>query len=289
MTLAGIDISYAQTTTPNLTGLSFAFARATYSLANDSRYAQHAADIKSAGLVLGAYHFWYDGQSGAAQASHFLSVAGSAELLALDFEGAAADIAGAKAFIAAVQKAGRKIGLYHSLSGYPSWGQDFRWVAYWNASPPPIAWDFWQYGGSGIDEDQFAGDKAALAALAGRTTGGIDIPGGNDVQFVNGYGRAPGDTVHAPAGTQVYQLDGTALYNLPVALDLPVIGHADVTSSDYIVEITTGTVYGDKVPRPTWLLVKLPGVTPVAHPVQGDITHQVGLTVDGVAKATITV
>lgn len=190
----GIDISTFQYPTPTLTGLSFVVVRAGYgSSAVDPRYAYHAANVRAAGLVLGAYWFWYYGQDNAAAVSTFLATAGAADLLFLDLEGTnantAAGLASATDFIAKVHAAGREIGLYHSLSGYPNLGQDINWPAYWSTIPPDgstgyksVAWDFWQYGsttidGKSIDGDRFHGDAAALEAFVGTNINpAIDLP-----------------------------------------------------------------------------------------------------------------
>ncbi len=171
---AGIDVSAYQTTTPSLAGLSFVFARAGYGSGNpaDPVYATHAANVRKAGLVLGAYWFWYAGQDNAAAVAQFLSIAGSADLLVVDYEGANAGTsisdAEVRDFISRVHAAGRKCGLYHSLSGYPALGQDFDWVAAWGTSvAPSIHWDFWQYAGGPLDKDYFNGDAAALRAFVG--------------------------------------------------------------------------------------------------------------------------
>ena len=177
MTLAGLDVSSYQSTTPPLTGKSFLFARATYGTWHDPDYAMHIANARKAGLVTGAYHF---GRSGsiepiADQVREFLLAAQDADLLALDLEGDGGHVgmtnAEAGAFIAAVQKT-RPIGLYHSLSGYPSVGQDFNWVAFWGTTPPSITWTFWQYQGSPLDLDRFNGDLAALRLLANPISAG---------------------------------------------------------------------------------------------------------------------
>lgn len=162
--LEGIDISRWQTVTPSLRGLAFVFVKATQGTAGDWLYAHHAADVRSAGLVLGAYHFADPMIAPTKQAAKFLEVAGTADLLALDLEAANMSDSQAKAFIAAIHTAGRKIGVYHSDSGYPSLGQDWRWVANWSKAPDH-AWTFWQYTGSPLDHDRFNGDLAALRRL----------------------------------------------------------------------------------------------------------------------------
>jgi lysozyme len=170
MTLRGIDISRWQGTTPSLAGLAFCFVKATEGQTTDPKYAMHAANVRKAGIVLGAYAFGHRGD-GAGQARHLLEVARGADLLALDVEGAdAPDYATARDFGAAIHAAGREWGLYHSSSGYPQWGQDFLWVADWTggSSPHLAGWHFWQYRGSPLDLDLFNGTQAQLDALAHR-------------------------------------------------------------------------------------------------------------------------
>lgn len=175
MTLDGIDVSVWQSTTPDLTGQSFLFARATYGTAIDGKYAMHIANARAAGLTVGAYHFGRSTSAApiATQAAVFLGAAGDVDLYVLDLEsdGSAVGMTNAEAaqFIAAVQATGRKCGLYHSASGFPQLGQDWNWVAQWTANPPTIPWTFWQWQGDPLDRDRFAGDAAALAALIGKT------------------------------------------------------------------------------------------------------------------------
>jgi lysozyme len=180
VTLNGIDLSQYQAATPPLAGLDFAIVKATEGDGyTDPRYHAHAADVRRAGKVLAAYHFGRSEASGAAQAAHFLSVVGSdTKLVALDIEGASAPSdAQAREFIAACRKAGKRTGVYHSLSGFPlGLGQDFNWVADWRGQgAPSIPWAFWQTTSSGavagyagrLDLDLYSGDLASLHALAG--------------------------------------------------------------------------------------------------------------------------
>jgi hypothetical protein len=176
MTLNGCDVSYANSTTPTA-GYAFVFAKAGERDFQDPMWTTHSANVRKAGKVLGSYWYWSDRASAATQAALFLQIAGSADLLALDYEGQSQNVAGAKAFIAAVKAAGRECGLYHSASGFPNFGQDWNWVAQWGIKVPSIPWTFWQYSGTGLDRDKFNGDAAALAKLAGSSTGGGNQPG----------------------------------------------------------------------------------------------------------------
>ena len=60
--LRGIDVSQWQPKTPDLSGLAFAFARATYGTGTDPVYATHAANFRKAGIVVGAYAFGVNGR-----------------------------------------------------------------------------------------------------------------------------------------------------------------------------------------------------------------------------------
>ncbi|SMC23113.1 lysozyme [Andreprevotia lacus DSM 23236] len=167
----------------------------------DPAFAGNSTQIQVAGLLLGAYHFG-EGGDAAAQASHFLSVAGKTPLLVLDFEantqGQTMSVAEAEQFVQQVYSAtGRYPGLYSGASflkqalagaGITSPAQTvlskcWLWVAEYAASPqiPPLwqDWTLWQYtdgvngdeprtvGGvtGGCDRDQFNGSAAQLAAL----------------------------------------------------------------------------------------------------------------------------
>ena len=168
--LNGIDVSRYQATTPSLAGLSFLLARASIGTWPDHVYPTHIANARKAGMIVGAYHFGTAAPV-AAQVATFLASAGSADQFALDLESNGGQPpmtwTQARAFIAAVKATGRKIGLYHSRSGFPSLGQDWNWVADWS-QVPSIPYRFWQYRGSPLDLDHFNGTLAQLRALAGK-------------------------------------------------------------------------------------------------------------------------
>jgi hypothetical protein len=185
MNAKGYDVSGWQTSTPALSGVDFLLARAGYGSGNpaDKMYATHAANALKAGKVLGAYWFWYSGQNNAAAVAQFLSLAGSAHFLVLDLEGTNANTtagrASAQDFIAKLKTADpkhRKVGLYHSASGYPKGlGQDFNWVALWSATSPDasayaLPCVIWQYNGAGtdnLDNDYWHGDATAMRQYLG--------------------------------------------------------------------------------------------------------------------------
>lgn len=168
--IEGIDISAHQATTPSLAGKAFVICRATYGAHGDSRYLIHAQAVRKAGKVLGAYHFARPvttGDTVAEQVRAFMLMGRDADLLVLDWESDGGNgrmtVADAKAFIAAVHKQGRRIGLYASESTFRDLGQDFDWVANW--SREPRSYDIWQYRGSPLDLDRFRGTVAQLRAL----------------------------------------------------------------------------------------------------------------------------
>lgn len=166
--LKGIDISKYQTTTPSLTGLSFVFVRALYGTIIDPRYSYHAANVKKAGLVQGAYCFGRN-MSGSDQANTLLTIAKDADLLVLDLESDGTNPRmtdkQVKDFFDTIHTAGRTAGLYHSESGFPNLGQDWNWKAKWSATPPKKPWTFWQYRGSPLDLDYFDGTIDQLRIL----------------------------------------------------------------------------------------------------------------------------
>ena len=204
--LSGIDISKWQDPTPNLTGLSFVFARAAYGDSPDLSYPTHSDNVHKAGIVLGAYLFGRN-LSGRVQAETLLSIGANAELLALDLEADARyprmSDAQAEEFIATIHAAGRKIGLYHSQSGFPSLGQDWNWIAKWSIIAPPKPWTFWQHRGSPLDLNYFDGTEKGLRALGDKPMS-VVLPVSNfDAMLVD-----------CAIGVQFYMLDGTPLVKL---------------------------------------------------------------------------
>jgi len=176
--LPGIDVSYWQPRTPGLRGLAFAFARATYGTSPDKKYAMHMRNFRAARLdAAGAYHFGVGWATPERQVAVFLATARDADLLALDLESdrtKSMTQAQAREFIRLVHRAGRRIGLYHSRSGFPNLGQDWNWVADYTrgarlAGRPLTTkpWTFWQWQGSPLDRNWFNGDLIALRRLAG--------------------------------------------------------------------------------------------------------------------------
>jgi len=237
--ILGIDVSRYQTTTPSLTGLDFVGIRATYGTWPDALYAIHLANTQKAGLVALAYHFG-TGQPVAAQVATFLATAGKADLFVLDLERngnlASMSLTQARQFIAAVKATGRRIGLYHSESGFPSLGQDYNWVANWS-QVPSVHWTFWQYRGSPLDLDRFNGDRISLEILAGKPVPPkplqVSIKGTFGLYTVtNGIvtgareAKTGGFTAHCSA-PHVYPYPGHSKQTLVKVLDGPphIVGH----------------------------------------------------------------
>lgn len=216
--LRGVDVSAHQTTTPDLTGLDFLFARATIAMRTDPMYPVHTAAARKAGLVTGAYHFNWSTLPVIDQADLFLATARDADLLALDVElnddrhgtvTPAFTPAQAAQFIDRIHRAGRTIGLYHSQSGFFDAGQDWNWIANRRTTPPPAPWAFWQYRGTPLDLDYFAGTRADLDRLKGAPMAYTKLAGPPlGTVTINGTGHAligTGDTIrerypNRPAG-----------------------------------------------------------------------------------------
>ena len=235
----GIDIS-AHNRTPNFTGLSFVFVRASYGLAKDSRYDQHAAAAWWAGLPLGAYCFGR-AISGKDQANRLLEIAPDADLHVLDREAdkghPTMSASQAYEFVATLERAGKLSVLYASESGYPAdaFGADLRWIANWSRMPK-IPWTFWQYKGTGLDRDRFNGTVEQLHALIGWTPIGSEDPLTNLVPLMAHR------VVDLPAGTVLEKTPGGDPYTtLPVAITLGLLGatatHYHVADGDYGVYV----------------------------------------------------
>jgi lysozyme len=240
----GIDVSRHQSTTPALGGLSFAFARATYGSYGDSKYAVHSAAFRAAGIVAGAYHFGRSTPSPELQVAAFLKAAGGADLLALDLESDGGNVpmsaAQARAFIAAVHAAGRKIGLYHSRSGFPSLGQDWNWVAKWgSAAPTGIPWAFWQWQGSPLDRNRFNGTLADLNRLGGRAPAPAVAPKESNV-LLRANAASPVQTlVDVKKDDWVYRLDGTRLIQWSANYTVTSLGGSGIYD---LIVVTTNKV-----------------------------------------------
>lgn len=177
-TVNGIDISVWQSPSSdgsNMDGCEFVGIRACYGTSPDGSYAAHEANARAHGAVVIAYCFGRFG-NGPSQADALLATAPHADLYALDLEADAGNPAmtgaQAAAFLAhAKASTGKRVGLYHSESGFPTGlGQEFNWVAKWGSTPPSIPWAFWQWQGSPLDRDYYNGTLDSLRALAGLVT-----------------------------------------------------------------------------------------------------------------------
>lgn len=183
MTLEGIDISHHQATTPDLSRVDFVIVRATYGATPDRKYPEHAAAVRAAGKVLGAYHFALPVsiEPVADQYAAFRDRAWTADLWAIDRE---ADIvtgpdgerinrgtiskAATRAFIRLAHDDGRRVLLYTRAGLLEDFGQDGSWVPDWTGEPAK-PWDIWQHtnrlGGVSLDGDRFRGTLGGLLAL----------------------------------------------------------------------------------------------------------------------------
>ncbi|MDI3298392.1 MAG: glycoside hydrolase family 25 protein [Bacillota bacterium] len=191
-------------------GFSFAVIKATEGVGwTDPKYAKNVAGAKSAGLLVGAYHFARpDGNAldAANEAAYFAgavkAVQPEPDFLALDLEATKLDRAGTTAWALAFLRAlaatfpGKRVLLYtgpsfaaQNLDGaqLSSWPL---WVAHYTNASSPMAvpgfgdWTIWQWTSSGkipgtsgyVDLDEFAGTEQDLRAWLG----GADLPKGGD-------------------------------------------------------------------------------------------------------------
>lgn len=185
MTVHGIDVSSHQAANWSTTGRDFVFIKATEGhTLTDPAQAAHAARARSAGAVVGFYHFLWPGNI-AEQAQYFVTQCDSVEgdLLICDWEttgsGTHATCAEKDQFLAAVKqlRPTHRVLLYCNVNDWKtrdttSNAADGLWIAEYGvpAGDPDIkaAWAFHQYTDAPLDTSigQFA-DRAALAAWAG--------------------------------------------------------------------------------------------------------------------------
>jgi lysozyme len=195
--IQGLDVSHFQGTVnwPEVkqAGLRFAIAKATEGQNTvDSQFKNNWQNIKAAGLLRGAYHFFDAGIDGTAQARHFLQTA-PVELgdlpPVIDVE-AAAQASNAtilqevQNWLDTVEQAlNRRPMIYTTASFWNShlnhtFGAYPLWIAEYGVSVPKIPtgwsnWQFWQYSQAGnvsgvtgsVDMDYFNGSYDDLLAF----------------------------------------------------------------------------------------------------------------------------
>jgi hypothetical protein len=193
--IKGQDWSSYQSSTPDLTGLDFAFTKVTEGLSYiNTRWVKQRDHAKAAGLVWGAYHYPHMSNDPKAEADYFLSQVAwkPDDLIVLDWEGydtANAGVSNARklayrdAWLKYVKgkMPGYKVGMYCNLDYWRNLDTtsncgDFLWIATGNlpAGKPGIsyAWTIHQYStADNIDHDvaNFS-SRAAMAAWAKGTT-----------------------------------------------------------------------------------------------------------------------
>lgn len=205
MTLAGIDVSYAQTAktlTSWLPRVAFVIAKASQGIRiADNMHASHVVAARKAGKLVGHYHYAEPAKSSAAAEARFFLAAAKpqpGDVLILDFEpynqnGRVADYPEwVLAFTAAVKAAtGAPCWLYvngdwgnqllaaataaqdAAIRALPLWKAEYHGGKYGaprGANPNSLlgwsTWTAWQHTDVPLDTDLFNGDAAAWRALA---------------------------------------------------------------------------------------------------------------------------
>lgn len=196
----GIDISVHQANTPALAGRDFVICRASYGDYPDTRYAEHAANVRQAGLPLGAYLFLRN-QDPADQVRTFLRVSAGADFWAVDYEKDRGHPhvteAQTREVIRRIQATGRKVGLYATQYTMFRAGQDWDWVADWRDDMPPGDWTIWQYRGSPLDLDVFRGTPQDMREWLGMAR--LPITNG-EIHRVRIKARSP---LYSPDGAKI--------------------------------------------------------------------------------------
>jgi hypothetical protein len=183
---AGIDVSSYQSTPFVTKGLSFAFVKATESTGyRNPHYEAQVAHARSAGLVVGHYHFAHGGNA-VAQAEYFLAVAQlkAGDVIAYDWEEAHTSQADRDAWIKHVKanRPGHKVVVYCNKAFWKARDtENFAADGLWIADPdrpagkPAIEhpWVFHQYStAGGVDHD--VANFPSVEAL--REWAGLDRP-----------------------------------------------------------------------------------------------------------------
>lgn len=188
----GVDVSNWQGSYTWPSGLQFGFAKATEGTTfTDGQFARNWAQMKTHGVVRGAYHFGHPAHDPVVEAEHFLTVVRAhgledGDLLALDLEttdgrAVSAVAAWARTWCTHVQqRTGRKPLVYTyvsyargghcaGLGGYPLWIAAPSYAA--GKPPMPLGpWRDWvvhQYSDSPVDRDVSKLTVAQLRALGG--------------------------------------------------------------------------------------------------------------------------
>jgi hypothetical protein len=188
MTVSGIDVASYQSSTYSTAGLSFVFVKATENTGYvNPHYAAQVAHGRSAGLVVGHYHFAHHGNA-EAQADYFLAHAQlkPGDIIAYDWEEAKTTQADRDAWIKRVKAKAPtyRVVLYCNKSFWRSrdtenYAADGLWIADPNspAGHPDVthSWVFHQYSeAGGIDHD--VANFASVAALKSWATALIPKP-----------------------------------------------------------------------------------------------------------------
>ncbi len=264
----GVDVSHYQGVvnweSVKETGISFAIAKATGGTRYiDSQFNNNWHGMREAGLIRGAYHFFYADEDAITQAEHFLQTVPSLSANDLpplldveiaDHVPTETIVAGALTWMRYVeQRLGKKPMIYSSVSFYKAnLAANFKdyglWIAeYDDQVQQPDAgrfWQIWQYSETGsvhgisshVDLDIFNGDEDQLMA------------------FVNSSGSSPPSLATPPpptptaSGEQTYTVQrGDNMYRIALRYRVSVEALAQANSIDDPSDIYVGQVL--KIPR----------------------------------------
>jgi hypothetical protein len=278
--LDGIDLSFWQSTTPDLAPYDFVIVRASVGLLTDSRWLQHATAVRRAGKVLGAYHFGVSGDVGGQVDTLLRGTGEAADFYALDLEDngsrTMAD-AEAAAFIRGMHKRGWRCGLYHSSSGYPHLGQDWAWIADWSGHVRP-AWTFWQYRGAPLDLDRFNGDTSALREfIAAQHIGGRHVTATLTPLTDGPIGRVPAGTRRFSAIAPYAEItpepaDSLEAFDAEIVIDDPLGTHGTFWRAASVPPVLIAKSAISIVPPPAPVTIPIPTDTEARTPTWGVVS-----------------
>jgi len=183
--LSGCDVSeFQDPDAMDFSKFDFVMIRASYGLSTDDECAFHAKKVKSAGKLIGFYHYAHpERNSVESEAQHFASIVrpylGKC-ILALDYEGKALQVGPkwAREWLDRVYElTGVKPVIYIQASAVGSYktvldGDYGLWIAHWGVDTPTIYpwsfWALWQYSDSNgkLDVDYFNGSRGTWLKYA---------------------------------------------------------------------------------------------------------------------------
>lgn len=263
--IQGIDVSHFQGTVNwqevKQAGMKFAIVKASEGQTSvDPQFHNNWQNIKAAGLLRGAYHFFDAGVDGAAQARHFLQTApfAAGDLPpVIDVEAAASAnnatiLQEVQSWLSTVEQALNRLPMIYTTASFwnshlnHNFGKYPLWVAEYGAAVPKIPagwsnWQFWQYSQSGkvsgvsgsVDMDYFNGSYDELLAFLQLAEPQNDVAQSSAAGETSDNAPAPAEASQAPAAVSTEQATTATTYTVKAGDTLDrIAAHHGISASD---------------------------------------------------------